>query len=244
MRSAAPVPHINSSVRRGQQAVSAKMPRIAAGTCAPDAGPAATVCDGGWSAASAGRSCYGERPGARASVAVTLTGSACVNWALPKATSGTHRERRGTHGQPQLIMSRIERSIYNTRSTAKEISPRSPAACFRPSGTPAASRGRYGRRAGTTEGAGAPRRGCRARSWSGGGRRQAPARCRRGSARTAGWSGPGPRPIHRHRRGCVMRWLCGRGRGRRRWCRRTCREWCGRWRARPCRTRRWRQASR
>jgi hypothetical protein len=30
MISAAPVPHINSSARRGQQAVPAKMPRIAA----------------------------------------------------------------------------------------------------------------------------------------------------------------------------------------------------------------------
>ena len=48
------------------------MPRIAAGTCASDAGSAATVCGGGWSAASAGRSRHGERPGARASVAVSL----------------------------------------------------------------------------------------------------------------------------------------------------------------------------
>jgi hypothetical protein len=51
-------------------------------------------------------------------------------------------------------------------------------------------------------------------------------------------------PVLRFARACVMRWLCGRGRGRRRWCRRSCRGWCGRWRDRPCKTGRWRQASR
>jgi len=50
-------------------------------------------------------------------------------------------------------------------------------------------------------------------------------------------------PVLRRGRACVMRWRCGRGPGRRRWCRCICPGWCGRWRARPCRTRRWRQAA-
>ena len=61
----------------------------------------------------------------------------------------------------------VNRSIYNTRSTSGGNSPGSLAASSGPSGMSAASWGQHGRRAGTTEGAGAPRRGCRARSWSG-----------------------------------------------------------------------------
>jgi hypothetical protein len=84
------------------------------------------------------------------------------------------------------------RSIYNTRSSPGD-QPRSLAACFlRLSGMPTASWGQHGCRAGTTEGAAAPRRGCRARSWCGSGRRPAPAAGRPGSARAAGWPGPGP----------------------------------------------------
>src|SRR6266568_6186888 len=79
----------------------------------------------------------------------------------------------------------VNRSICNTPSTRGSAQI---AGCMlpTPSGTSAAFGGGADAGAGTTEGAGAPRRGCCAPSWSEGGRRPAPARCRPGSARTAG----------------------------------------------------------
>jgi hypothetical protein len=75
------------SAHRSQLRTGSRARARSAGTCASDAGSAATVCDGGWSAASAGRSCHGDRPGARASVAVTLTRKSML-------ATGLRRERR------------------------------------------------------------------------------------------------------------------------------------------------------
>jgi hypothetical protein len=54
--------------------------------------PAATVRDGSWSVASAGRSRHGEHPGARVSVAETLMAGHADNRGSPRVTSGTHGE--------------------------------------------------------------------------------------------------------------------------------------------------------
>jgi hypothetical protein len=82
--------------------------------------------------------------------------------------------------------------MYNTRSTTGRSA--QIAGCVLPAPVCRRPPGSARTPGGTTEGAGAPRRGCRARSWCRGGPGPGSARSRPGSARAAGWPGPGPPP--------------------------------------------------